>query len=240
MVPRGLTIVVMAAWASAASAATVRGSVMLPPEPRGADRDAHWRVENGVLPIGPRVPDPRVDVIVVLEGAPAGGAKTQLPNATVALHGLRLDPRVVAIPVGGSVEFKNDDRVPHTLYVDKATTLMPAAPTPAGQARTQKFYATGEYRIRDEEYPHIDGTVLVVQSPYVTRLDDKGNFRLDVPEGKYTLKVFWRDHWAATQALEVTGRTTEVTLQLPPPTPATAAATGGAAATGSAATGTKP
>jgi hypothetical protein len=103
---------------------------------------------------------------------------------------------------------------------------MPPAPTPAGQARTQKFYAAGEYRVRDEEYPHIDGTVVVVQSPYVARLDEKGNFKLDVPEGKYTLKVFWRDHWAATQALEVSGRTTEVTLQLPATTAATATATG--------------
>ena len=221
MVPRGLTIIV-ALWASTAAAATVRGTVMLPAEPRVVDHDAHWRVENGVLPVGPRVPDPHLDVIVVLEGAPAG--KTQLPNATVTMHGLRLDPRVVAIPVGGAVEFKNDDRVPHTLYVEKATTLMPPTPTPAAQTRTQKFYAAGEYRVRDEEYPHIDGTVLVVQTPYVARLDEKGNFKLDVPEGKYTLKVFWHDHWALTQALEVTGHANEVTVQLPATPPATATA----------------
>jgi hypothetical protein len=139
----------------------------------------------------------------------------QLPNVTLSLHGLRLDPRVAAIPVGGSVEFKNDDRVPHTLFVDKATTLMPPAPTPAGQSRTQKFYAVGEYRIRDEEYPHVEATVLVVQSPYVTRLDEKGAFKLDVPEGKYTIKVFWRDKWVLSQPLEVTGRATEVNLQVP-------------------------
>ena len=221
MVPRGLTIIV-AAWASTAAAATVRGTVVLPAEPRVADHDMHWRVENGVLPIGPRVPDPRLDVLVVLEGAPTS-SKTQLPNATVTLHGLRLDPRVIAIPVGGAVDFKNDDRVPHTLYVDKATTLMPATPTPAGQTRTQKFYATGEYRIRDEEYPHVDGTVLVVQTPYVARLDDKGGFKLDVPEGKYTLKIFWHGHWAVSQPLEVTAHTSEVNLQVP------AAAAAGAA-----------
>lgn len=213
MVPRGIVIVGLSVWASAASAATVRGSVLLPPEPRVADHDAHWRVENGVLPVGPRTPDPRLDVIVVLEVA--SGGKVQLPNATVTLHGLRLDPRVVVIPVGGAIDFKNDDRVPHTLYVEKATTLMPATPTPAGQTRTQKFFAAGEYRVRDEEYPHIDGTVLVVQTPYVARLDEKGNFKLDVPDGKYTLKVFWHDHWAVTQALEVNGRTTEVNVQVP-------------------------
>jgi hypothetical protein len=213
MVPRGLLIIGLSAWASAAAAATVRGSVLLPPEPRVADHDAHWRVENGVLPVGPRTPDPRLDVIVVLEGA--ANSKVQLPNATVTLHGLRLDPRVVAIPVGGGVEFKNDDRVPHTLYVEKATTLMPPTPTPAGQTRAQKFFAAGEYRVRDEEYPHIDGTVLVVQTPYVARLDEKGNFKIDVPEGKYTLKVFWHDHWAVTQTLEVAAHSNEVNVQVP-------------------------
>jgi len=215
---RGIAIIGLTLMAATATAATVRGTVMLPPEPRPADHDAHWRVENGVLAVGPRVPDPRLDVIVVLEGAPAG--KTQLPNATVDMHGLRLDPRVSVIPVGGTVEFKNDDRVPHTLYVEKATTLMPPAPTPAGQARTQKFYAAGEYRVRDEEFPHIDGTVLVVQTPYVARLDDKGAFKLDVPEGKYTLKVYYRDRWAVTQALEVTAHSTEVNVQVPAATAA--------------------
>ncbi|MCU1276565.1 MAG: hypothetical protein JWM53_111 [bacterium] len=224
MGPRGLAIIGLAAWASTATAATVRGSVMLPSEPRATDRDTHWRVENGVLPIGPRVPDPRADVIVVLEGAP--NPKLQLPNVTMALHGLRLDPRVAAIPIGGSVEFKNEDRVPHTLFVEKATTLMPPAPTPAGQSRTQKFYAVGEYRVRDDEYPHVEATVLVVPSPYVARLDEKGNFKLDVPEGKYTIKVFWRYTWVLSQPLEVAGRTSEVTLQVP--------------ATPPAATGTKP
>ena len=218
MGPRGLAIIGLVAWTSAATAATVRGSVMLPPEPRAADHDAHWRVENGVLPIGPRTPDPRLDVIVVLEGAP--NPKLQLPNVTMGLHGLRLDPRVVAIPIGGAVEFKNDDRVPHTLFIEKATTLMPATPTPAGQSRTQKFYAVGEYRIRDEEYPHVDGTILVVPSPYVARLDDKGTFKLDVPEGKYTVKVFWRDKWVLTQPLEVAGHSSEVTLQVPATPPA--------------------
>jgi plastocyanin len=215
MLPRGLIAMMVAFSASAASAATVRGSVMLPPEPRTSDHDAHWRVENGVLPLGPRVPDPRLDVVVVLEGA--GSTKAQVPNATATLHGLRLDPRVVVVPLGGTVEFKNDDRVPHTLYIERATTLMPATPTPAGQSRSQKFYAAGEYRVRDEEYPHVDGTVLVLGSPYFVRLDEKGNFKLDVPEGKYTLKVFFRDKWVVTQPVEVSGRATEVTVQVPPP-----------------------
>jgi plastocyanin len=198
---------------STATAATVRGTVSLPPEPRGPDHDAHWRVENGIIAIGPRSPDPKLDVIVVLEGARA--AEARVPNATAELHGLRLDPRVVVVPVGGTVEFKNDDRLPHTLYVEHATSLMKPEPTPSGQSRTQKFYASGEYRVRDEEFPHVDGMVLVLQSPYFARLDEKGQFKLDVPEGKYTLRVFYRDRWVVTQPLDVAAHTTEVTIQVP-------------------------
>lgn len=223
--------------ATNASATTVRGSVLLPAEPRAAEHESHWRVENGVLPLGARVPDPRAEVIVVLEGAANG--KTPLPNATVTLHGLRMDPRVVVVPLGGAVEFKNDDRVPHTLYIERASSLMAPAPTPAGQSRTQKFYAAGEYRVRDEEYPHIEGTVLVQQSPFYARLDDKGGFKLEVPEGKYTLKVFWRDKWVATQPIEVGTRTTEVTVQVPAAT-ATAPAAAAATAPAAAATATEP
>jgi plastocyanin len=210
MVRAGLVALLMC---STASATTVRGAVSLPPEPRAADHDAHWRVENGVIAIGPRLPDPRLDVIVVLEGV--SPKDVQVPNASVEIHGLRLDPHVVVVPVGGTVEFKNSDRVPHTLYVEHATSLMKPEPTPAGQNRAQKFYATGEYHVRDEEFPHIDGTVLVLSSPYFTRLDDKGQFKLDLPEGKYTLRVFYRDKWVVSQSLEVGSRTTEVTIQVP-------------------------
>src|SRR6201995_5546040 len=198
---------------STAYATTVRGTVTLPPEPRAPDHDAHWRFENGMIAIGPRVPDPRVEVIVAFE--PVGDKDGHLPNANVALHGLRLDPRVVVVPVGGTVEFKNDDRVPHTLYVEHATSLMKPEPTPSQQARTQKFYAAGEYRVRDEEYPHIDGDVIVLSTPWFTRLDDKGQFKIELPEGKYTLRVFWHDKWVLTQPLEVGPKPSEVSIQVP-------------------------
>ena len=99
------------------------------------------------------------------------------PTPPFRLHGLGSIPAWSAIPVGGTVEFKNDDRVPHTLYIEKATTLMPPTPTPAGADARAEVLRAGEYRVRDEEYPHIDGTVLVVQTPYVARLDEKGQLQ---------------------------------------------------------------
>jgi plastocyanin len=164
---------------------------------------------------------------VVIEGKSANPTwNNDAAHATlhVDLHGLRRDPKVEAVPVGTTVEFKNSDRVPHTLFVERATTFMPPTPTPAGKSRTQQFGVAGEYRIRDEEYPHIQGAVVAVRSPYFTRLDERGGFRLEVPEGRYSLKVFYRNTWVVSQSVEVGAHTTDVAVQVP----AASAVTGGA------------
>jgi hypothetical protein len=197
-----------------AHAATVKGTVIVPPEPHPSDT---WRVENGILPVAPRAADLRGEAVVVLE--PDGARPSpEAPPATVSveLHGLRLDPRVVAVPLGATVEFKNSDRVLHTLYVERLTTLMAPAPTPPGQVRAQRFLAPGEYRILDEEYPHIAGTVVVVDTPYLAAVDDRGAFRVEVPEGRYTLRVFCGGAWLASRPLEVGSHTAEVVVHATP------------------------
>lgn len=212
-----LTAISLVLLAGLAHAGTVRGTVTLPVEGRAPEtRDGHWRIENGVLPLGPRVPDPRTEVLVVLEG-PSTIKKPddKSPTVTVELHGLRLDPKVVVVPVGATVVFKNSDRVPHTLYLENALAVMKPEPTPAGQSRSTRLMATAEYVLRDQEYPHIEGTLVVVQSPLATQVDDKGGFKLDVPEGKYKLRVFWHGDWVLDQPLDVGPKTTDLSLQIP-------------------------
>jgi plastocyanin len=209
--------------ASVAGAATVRGTVTLPTEVRAADpREGHWRVENGVLPIGPRVPDPRTGVVVVLEGTSTSKKESDKSNVSVELHGLRLDPHVVLAPVGATIIFKNSDRVPHALFFENGAALMAPEATPSGQTRSVKITVPGEYPVRDQDYPHVEATVVVVQTPWAAQVDDKGSFKIDVPEGKYTLRVFYRGQWVMSQPLEVGPRSTDVSLQLPALAPARA------------------
>jgi plastocyanin len=201
--------------ATAAHAATVRGTVTVPADARPADAPSgHWRVENGLLPVTPRPPETR-EVVIVLDGARARGSDAEPPTVTVELHGLRLDPPLVVVPPAATVQFKNSDRVPHTLWTPNQPVSMPSQPTPAGQTRTQKFASPGEYRVRDEEWPHIEGTVLVVTSA-AAQPDDRGNFKLDVPEGHYTLRVWYRGAWVLTQPFDVNAHNNELAVQIPP------------------------
>ena len=143
----------------------------------------------------PAVPDPRTEVVVVLERresrAQEGGS---CPPSTVELHGLRLDPRVLVVPVGANLVFKNGDRVPHTLFLENAASLFGPESQPAGQSRTVRLLAAAEYAcaIRSIRTSRARWWPSRPRSCAGRR---EGRFKLDAPEGKYKLKVFWHGEW---------------------------------------------
>jgi hypothetical protein len=75
--------------------------------------------------------------------------------------------------------------------------------------------AAAEYLLRDQEYPHLDGTQVITDSPHAAQVDDKGQFKLEVPEGRYTLKVWFRGAWVVTMPVEVGPRVTELKVDVP-------------------------
>jgi hypothetical protein len=204
---------VLALAPACASAGTLRGTIFFPQDAKPAEPKplANWRVENGVLPIVPAPPESRTEAIVVLEPAKAG----EPPSSKVAIeaHGLALSPKVAIAAVGSTFEFKNEDRVARVLYMKDGETFMGPEPTPPGQTRAVKFTVAGVYEVRDADYPQARATLLVVPTQWFGHSDDKGSFKIDAPDGKYTLKVFFRGVWAASQPVEV-GRGGEVLVRL--------------------------
>jgi hypothetical protein len=148
---------------------------------------------------------------VVLE--PQKAAAPPAAKVTVNARALRLEPKVVVAAVGSTCEFKNEDRLPRTLFMKGGEDVMAREPTAMGAVRTLKLTAAGEYQVRDADYPHATTTLVVVDTPFFGRSDDKGSFKIEAPDGKYTLKVFFRGAWAASQPVEV-GRGGEVLVRL--------------------------
>jgi hypothetical protein len=200
---RPLLVAVALALPALASAGTLRGTIFFPqeskpPEPRPL---ANWRVENGTLPILPAAAESRTDAVVVAE--PARPAEPPAGRVAVECRGLKIEPRVVVAPVGSTFDFKNDDRLPRTLYLKDGENFMAREATAPGQTRSVKFTVAGEFEVRDADYPHATATLLVVPTAWFGRADDKGSFKLDLPDGAYTLKVYFRGVWAASQSVEV-------------------------------------
>jgi hypothetical protein len=187
--------------AAPAGAGSLRGTIFFPQEAsRSNDRPlANWRVENGILPI------------VVLE--PEKAKAPPAAEVSVTARALRLEPRVLVAGVDSTCIFKNDDRLARMLYMKGGEQVMGREATAPGATRSIKLTAAGEYEVRDVDFPHAQTTLVVVDTPYFGRSDDKGSFKIEAPEGKYTLKVYFRGAWAASQPVEV-GHGGEVLVRL--------------------------
>jgi len=208
------------AGALPAFAGGLRGTLQFPPSPRaaGARPLAYWRLENGVLPVGQAPVEPRRDVVIALqpEKAPPPRAEGQTPPP-VALEAkpLRLEPRVAIAEVGATIVVKNTDRVPRTLYLKDGESFMPREATAPGGERTVRFTVPGEYTLLDVDNPRAQSTVLVVPTRYLGRADERGAFAIDAPDGKYTLKAFYRGAWTDPVPVEIGGRARDVAVRLP-------------------------
>jgi hypothetical protein len=210
------TALVGAASPALATVFTVKGTVKLPEGARSTRLySGYWRLENGNVPVQ-TVGGAKAETVVVLEdlkGAHAPPART----VTVEIGGLDARPRLVIMGPGSVLEIKNTGKMTHELSTPENTTLMPIERLPPGAARHVKFENVGGFVVRDGEYPHIMISVIVVDSPYYSTLDERGGFSIaGVPEGKAKLRVWTRGAWATEQEIE-TSKREDLSIKVAPP-----------------------
>lgn len=199
-----------------ATTVTVKGTVRLPEGARSTRLyGGYWRLENGNVPVQ-TAGGAKAETVVVLEnlkGAHAPAART----VTVEIGGLDARPRLVIMGPGSVVEIKNTGKLTHELSTPENPSLMPIERLGPGSTRHVKFGSVGGYVIKDAEYPHIMISVIVVDSPYYSPLDEKGAFSVaNVPDGKARLRVWTRGAWASEQEID-TGKKEELTIKVAAP-----------------------
>jgi len=140
--------------------------------------------------LGPSAPFVGV-VYLTQEGLQAGSPPEE--PAVIAQRGLQFHPAVLPVSIGTKVAFPNEDNTYHNVFSyspEKRFDLGRYAKDEAPPLVT--FDQAGEIRIFCEVHEHMRAIVLVLDTPYFTTTDSKGNFSLkDVPPGDYTLHV-WR------------------------------------------------
>jgi hypothetical protein len=199
-----------------ANPVTVKGTVRLPEGARSTRLfSGYWRLENGNVPVQ-TTGGAKAETVVVLEnlkGAHAPPART----VTVEIGGLDARPRLVILGPGSVIEIKNTGKLTHELSIPEKTEIMPPERLGPGSARHVKFESLGGFVIRDAEYPHIMVSVIVVDSPYYSTLDEKGAFSVgNVPDGKATLRVWTRGAWATEQEID-TGKKDDLSIKVAAP-----------------------
>lgn len=156
------------------------------------------------------------NVVVFFADAPAQ-AGTRTARAKIAQREEQFIPHVVAVTVGSSVDFPNDDSIFHNVFSLSRPATFDLGRYPSGASRARTFQKPGIVKVYCQIHSHMSAVVRVFDHGWFTLPAEDGTFAIDgVPPGSYTL-VAWHERIGERRD-RVTiraGATTEVTFTLP-------------------------
>ena len=180
----GLTI-----GASAKDDASIEGVVQLPPPivERALNQRYGTNVEAPLTPSNPPA------AVVYLEGNFAANSKTTSGAVTqMAQKNMLFAPDLVAIHIGGTVEFPNLDDTYHNVFSYSKTKRFDLGRYRKDEKPgTVVFDKPGVVTVHCEIHDRMRGTVLILETPYFQKTDSAGRYRLDhLPAGHFTVKAW--------------------------------------------------
>jgi plastocyanin len=138
---------------------------------------------------------PTQDVVVSVEGVSQEQVKAQLAaakakKAIMDQRNMKFVPFVLAVVVGSTVEFPNNDTSWHNVYSKGGVKDFDLGLYPPGKTRSVSFDKPGVARILCNAHPNMEAFIVVKEHPFFSSADKGGNYRLDsVPLGKYRIQV---------------------------------------------------
>lgn len=124
-------------------------------------------------------------------------------------------PHVVVVPVGGTVEFLNTDRLLHNLHSASADNPTFNRTQPKGRTIPIAFRRPEIIRIDCDLHPWMRAWVVVAEHPFYAVTNDRGEFALEnVPPGTYTLQVWHESLGVVKKDVAVSDGVTAVTVEM--------------------------
>lgn len=153
-----------------------------------------------LLEKGGRAAPDSSDVVVWVEG-PRG--RVRPGRASVVMKGKEFRPHLVAVGVGSTVEFPNEDPIFHNAFSVSGENRFDLDLYKRPRAGAWTFQHPGIVRVYCNIHPQMSAVVVVRDSPYFARAAADGGFTIDgVPAGRHVLKA-WHERGGETAA-EVT------------------------------------
>jgi plastocyanin len=132
---------------------------------------------------------------VVSLQTPPSGARWEGAKKPVSLDqvGCLYTPRVVVVPVGGTVDFLNSDRLLHNLHSVSKENAPFNRTQPRGRTVSISFTKPEIVRIDCDLHSWMRAWVVVAEHPFYVVTGSDGEFTLDnVPPGRHTLQI-WQE-----------------------------------------------
>jgi plastocyanin len=174
----------------------------------GNDKDA----EDLVLS-----PDKGIRNAVVWLTAAPPGAKRETVSGPVTLDQKQcaFTPRVVVVPVGGTVEFLNSDRLLHNIHSRSKGNPNFNRTQPRGRTIPITFTKPEIIRIDCDLHPWMRAWVVVAEHAFYAVTGAGGEFALgNLPAGPYTLNVWQETLGTGTKDVTVGEADTSVVIEM--------------------------
>jgi len=176
--------------AAAGTNGTIAGTVEVPDTLHAPAR------RPGVADLG--MPEPR-DVpdwrrsVVYLETAPRGAFEIREERVRMDQRHEAFVPHVLAITVGTTVDFPNNDATFHNVFSLSRTKSFDLGRYAAGHSKSVRFDRPGIVRVFCDIHSHMSAFILVFSHRFFAVTDDEGRYRIeDLPPGTYTV-VVWNE-----------------------------------------------
>ena len=201
---------------AAQQTATVRGRVVIDIPP-GGRRPSSAYPSRAVAQAQLAPPSEVENVVVFLKDAPARPVPPR--RAAIRQRGETFVPRVIAVPVGSTVDFPNDDPIYHNVFSLSRARTFNLGRFPRGESRAVKFDKAGIVKVFCDIHSHMAASVVVFNHPWFTVPDAEGNFEIgDLPPGNQQITA-WHERLGDTTIRVRTegGRAASVEFVLPVP-----------------------
>jgi plastocyanin len=124
-------------------------------------------------------------------GRPAPPSASAPQHAEIRQQDKTFKPHVVAVPVGGTVDFPNLDPFYHNAFSNFAGQPFDLALYPPGTTRGVTFRSPGIVRVFCQIHSLMSAVIAVLDTPWYTVTREGGEFRIEaIPPGEYELHLF--------------------------------------------------
>jgi plastocyanin len=161
---------------------------------------------KGTITVGGK---PATDALISIEGLSKEQVKAQMSQSKpqkkiMDQRDMKFIPTVVAIMVGETVDFPNNDKSWHNVYSKGGANDFDLGLYAPGKTRSQKFNKAGVSRILCNAHPNMEGFVVVKDHPFFSATDSRGNYEIkNVPLGKVRVEIWYPRLEPRSESIEI-------------------------------------
>ena len=142
--------------------------------------------------------------VIVVYAEPLGDHEPPKPgHFELKQKGKTFIPHVLAIPVGSTVTFPNDDPIFHNVFSLTRPGPFDLGLYRAGDSKTRVFTKPTLYRVFCNIHPQMSALVLVLPTSYIAEANTQGLYRIDLPPGHYRLSAWSERSEPVTEEVSV-------------------------------------